>query len=122
MELTDDQKRTIDWVGNMPDEELYNIVGRHTGQSTRIVDKLIQDFFNKKHGTKIRIIDHYPTKRADKHVARKMLRRLEAEHNVTARVFRDKDGKLYTVREFLTYHEIVAAEFERRKQLKVQAQ
>jgi len=121
MELTDDQKRTIDWVENMPDEALHNIVGRHTGKSTRIVDELIQDFFNKKPGTKIRIIDHYPTKRADEHVARRMLRRLEVEHNVTARVFRDKDGYLYTVREFLMLRDIVDAEIERRKQLIVQA-
>ena len=52
---------------------------RRTGNSTRIVDNLIQDYFKKGIAA---AYDHYPTRNAQKLVFNTTLNRLKLEHNI----------------------------------------
>ena len=97
----------------MTDEEVESLKYRATGASTRIVDRIVQDFFNLPMGTKIYVTDHYGSKRADDYLAYRVLKRLSAEHKIWCnRRFDDKG--MYIVRERPTYHELIEEELKRR--------
>jgi len=51
---------------------------RRCGNTTRIVDKVIQDLFA---GKLCRIVDHHPTEKSAQYTWRKILDRLSREHN-----------------------------------------
>lgn len=51
---------------------------RRSGRSTRLVDEIIQDLFE---GQEVMVVDHYNTKRASKMLAKRVVERLEREHN-----------------------------------------
>lgn len=73
---------------------------RRVGNSTRIVDHLIQNFFIK---GKCEVYDHHPTREAAKRVFNAVLLRLKYEHNI-----HDYDISINTNKLILTYkkHEL----------------
>ena len=96
------------------DRKLYEETSRATGKTTRIVDELIQEFFEKPMGTKIAIVDHYPERRADEFLLNMFMRRLESEH--PAITYKIHKGELITIeRTTKTYHEEVEEEYKRRQ-------
>ena len=99
---------------NYGDEQLFEEIFRATGKTTRIVDKLIQEFFEKPMGTKIAIVGHYPERRADEFLLNVFMKRLESEHpSATCKIHR---GELITIeRTTKTYHEEVEEEYKRRQ-------
>ena len=59
------------------------LVGRASGQSTRLIDEYVQKYFSLKPGEYIEVIDHYGGEgemRAHDGIARKVCSRLEVEH------------------------------------------
>ena len=64
------------------DEELNEMLTRCTGNSTRQVDKIVQNFFTQPMGTAVTICDHYPSRQADEYLYRRVAERLEREHHV----------------------------------------
>lgn len=96
------------------DRKLCEETSRATGKTTRIVDKLIQEFFEKPMGTKIAIVDHYPERRADEFLLNVFMKRLESEHpSATCKIHR---GELIMIeRTTKTYHEEVEEEYKRRQ-------
>jgi hypothetical protein len=99
----------------LTDEELKELSYRASGRTTRIVDELVQEFFNKPFGTKILVCDHYGTRQADEHVLRKLCKRIEAEHHVKYHIIHE-GGLLYIVRDDPTLQEMVLEEIKRRKE------
>lgn len=98
------------------DEELKSLrYSRSTGMTTRIIDRIVQEFFTQPMGTKIYIFDHYGTRQADDFLRRKVLIRLDYEHHMKAKMGADEHG-LYIVREEPTYHELIEEEIKRRKE------
>lgn len=97
------------WDDKRVSEEMF----RATGKSTRLVDKLIQEFFEQPAGTKIPVCDHYPEKQADKFLLDRFMKRLESEHHgVMCKIHREKH--LMIERTSPTYHELVKEEYRKR--------
>ena len=101
------------------DEELNYLRYRASGETTRLIDEFVQNFFNRPMGTKIHIRDHYGLSRADNDRATTLLidklrARIEYEHHLECKVGKDNDG-FYIIRETTTVNELVLEEIERRK-------
>ena len=101
------------------DEELSYLRFRALGETTRLIDEFVQDFFNRPMGTKIHIRDHYGLRQSDNDRATtlfidKLRARIEYEHHIECKVGKDYDG-FYIVRETPTFNELVLGEIERRK-------
>jgi hypothetical protein len=63
--------------------------GRRVGNTTRLIDFYIQDFFTK---GKCVVIDHYDTQESHKRIFDLVLRRLRIEHNIqVCDLFLDKN-------------------------------
>ena len=63
--------------------------GRRVGNTTRLIDMFVQDFFNKK---ECKIYDHYGTRQASQRVFNLVLQRLNQEHNIQKQdVFLDRN-------------------------------
>ena len=99
----------------MTDEEVESLKYRATGASTRIVDRIVQDFFNLPMGTKIYISDHYLSRRADEFLCKRVMKRLDNEHHVKFKRCVGNGG-VYLVREEPTLHELVEEEIKRREE------
>lgn len=61
---------------------LYDLKHRKTGRSTRLVDKYIQDLFNRC-GEWVEIFDHFRGRQASERLVRLIQRRLMNEHGIT---------------------------------------
>lgn len=97
------------------DKRVFDEMFRATGKSTRLVDKLIQEFFEHPAGTKIPVCDHYPEKQADEFLLDRFMKRLESEHHgITCKIHREKH--LMIERTTKTYHEQVMEEYEKRQE------
>ena len=99
------------------DKKLFDEMFRATGKSTKLVDELIQEFFENPMGTRILVCDHYPERQADEYLLDRFMKRLESEHpSATCKIHR---GEHITIeRTSPTYHEMVKEEYERRQQEK----
>ena len=101
------------------DEELSYLRFRALGETTRLIDGFVQDFFNRPMGTKIHIRDHYGFRQSDNDRATTLLidklrGRIEYEHHLECKCGKDNDG-FYIIRETPTVNELVSQEIERRK-------
>ena len=101
------------------DNELNSLLYRAKGDSTRLVDDYVQEFFTKPMGTKIYVSDHYGFTRADNDRATvglitKLCERIEREHHCKFKQRKDING-YYIVREEPTFHECVEEEIKRRQ-------
>ena len=56
-----------------------HIFGRRKGNTTRLIDMFVQDFFNK---GECRIYDHHGTRQSHERVMHLVLQRLQYEHNI----------------------------------------
>ena len=74
------------------DEELRGMTWRASGESTRILDRIVQEFFTQPIGTKIYIYDHYGTRQADQYLLGRVIKRLDNEHHVDFKKGLDSDG------------------------------
>ena len=95
------------------DEELRDLYTRAMGNSTRIVDELVQKFFNEPQGTIIPVVDHYSSRQADEFLFRRLAERIEQEHH--AKFHREwlRNG-ICIVRDDPTLQELVKKELDRR--------
>ena len=96
------------------DEELGGMLWRALGESTRILDRAVQEFFTQPIGTKIYIYDHYGTRQADQYLLGRAIKRLESEHHVEYKKGVDSNG-FYILRTEPTLQEMILDEIERRK-------
>lgn len=96
------------------DEELCGMIWRALGDSTRILDRIVQEFFTQPIGTKIYIYDHYGTRQADQYLLGRVLKRIENEHPVDFKKGLDSDG-FYIIRTEPTLQEMILDEIKRRK-------
>ena len=108
----------IDRFEHVSDEELNSLQYRAKGDSTRLIDEYVQEFFTKPMGTKIYVSDHYGFTRADNDRATvglitKLCERIEREHHCKFKQRKDING-YYIVREEPTFHELIMNEIERR--------
>ena len=102
------------------DAELDYLLCRAKGDSTRLIDEYVQEFFTKPMGTKIYVSDHYGFTRAENDRAtdgliRKLCERIEREHHCKFNRRKDING-YYIVREEPTLQEMILEEKERRKE------
>lgn len=97
------------------DEELGGMLWRALGESTRILDRAVQEFFTQPMGTKIYIYDHYGTRQADQYLLGRVIKRLETEHHVEYKKGVDSNG-FYILRTEPTLQEMILDEIERRKE------
>lgn len=95
-------------------EELRGMIWRALGDSTRILDRIVQEFFTQPIGTKIYIYDHYGTRQADQYLLGRVLKRIENEHHVDFKKGLDSDG-FYIIRTEPTLQEMILDEIKRRK-------
>lgn len=97
------------------DKRIINETFRLSGRTTRQVDELIQEFFEKPMGTKIPVIDHFPERKADEYLLERFMKRLESEHpGATCKIHR---GEPLTIeRTYKTYHDRIMEEYQRRKE------
>lgn len=102
------------YLTTISDAELNTFQYRINGTSTRILDNLVQEFFNKPMGEKIYVQDHYGTRQADKFLMDRLARRIEDEHHCKFKIGSDRG--FYIVRTEPTYHELILQEIERRKE------
>lgn len=96
------------------DEELRELLNRATGETTRLADSVIQEFFAQPMGTKIYAHDHYGTRRADQLLLKTVAKRLETEHHAKFRL--GNYHGCYIVRDTPTLREIILKEIEKRKE------
>lgn len=101
------------------DEELDSLLYRAKGDSTRLMDEYVQEFFTKPMGTKIYVSDHYGLTMAENDKATfslvyKLCERIEREHRCKFSHGKDSNGR-YIIREEPTLHELVLKEKERRE-------
>ena len=101
------------------DEELNYLRYRASGETTRLIDEFVQDFFNRPMGTKIHIRDHYGLRQSDNDRATTLLidklrARIEYEHHLKCKARNDNDG-FYIIREVPTFNELILEEIEKRK-------
>lgn len=95
------------------DEELNQMLTRCTGNSTRQVDKIVQNFFTQPVGTAVMICDHYPSRQADEYLYRRVAERLEREHHVKWHRASSRN-QLCIVRDEPTMQELVKEEIKKR--------
>ena len=95
-------------------EELRGMIWRASGESTRMLDRIVQEFFKQPIGTKIHIHDHYGTRVADQYLLDRVIKRLENEHHADFKKGLDSDG-FYIIRTEPTVQEMILNEIERRK-------
>ena len=76
------------------DEELCGMIWRASGESTRILDRIVQEFFTQPIGTKIYIHGHCRAIEADQCLLNKVIKRLENEHHVDFKKGLDRNGPL----------------------------
>ena len=100
---------------HLSDEKLKSLRYKATGITTRITDRIVQEFFNEPMGTRVYIFDHYGTRQADYFLLRQVKRRLDYEHHVKCLTGTDEHG-LYIVRTEPTYHELVEEEIKNREE------
>jgi hypothetical protein len=103
----------IEYLKSKTDEELEELLGRATGKTTRLVDRVVQEFFTQPMGTKIYAYDHYGTRQADQLLLKTVAKRLEAEHH--ARFHLGGHDGCYIVRDTPTLRELILKEFEKRE-------
>lgn len=108
-------KNVENHVKSYDDGMLFEEMFKATGKTTRLVDELIQEFFEKPAGTEIPVVDHHPERRADEFLLEKFLKRLESEHPGTKCDIR-RGTPIIIQRGEKTYHEIVREEFKNRKE------
>ena len=96
------------------DEELGGMLWRALGESTRILDRVVQEFFTQPIGTKIYIYDHFGSRQADRYLLSRAIKRLETEHHVEYKKGADSNG-FYILRTEPTLQEMILDEIERRK-------
>lgn len=96
------------------DEELRELLNRATGETTRLADSVIQEFFAQPMGTKIYAHDHYGTRQADQLLLKTVAKRLETEHH--AKFHLGNYHGCYIVRDTPTLREIILKEIEKRKE------
>lgn len=100
------------------DNKLFVEMFKATGRSTRLVDELIQEFFEKPIGTKIPVYDHYGDRKADEFLLEMVLKRLDFEHPSAS--YKVHKGEHITIeRTSRTYHEEVKEEYKRRQEEKI---
>ena len=100
------------------DEELNYLRYRASGETTRLIDEFVQDFFNRPMGTKIHIRDHYGLRQSDNDRATTLLidklrARIEYEHHLECKAGKDNDG-FYIIRETPTFNELILEEIQKR--------
>lgn len=67
------------------EEEGMNEAGRATGRTTRLTDRYIQELFELYRDDRsgfVRVVDHFPTREADRVLIGKIRDRLRREHNL----------------------------------------
>ena len=96
-------------------EELRVMAWRSLGNSTRMLDRIVQKFFKQPIGTKIYIHDHYRAIEADQCLLNKVIKRLENEHHADFKKGLDSDG-FYIIRTEPTLQETILDEIKRRKE------
>lgn len=84
-------KKTVFYVKYESDVEIKHY-GRGSGRTTRIIDKLIQRFFEE---GETHVYDHYDTRQSNERVMQIMLERLEREHNITRDMLDINRGRLF---------------------------
>ena len=87
---------------------------RATGRTTRIIDEVVQAFFNMPVGSHIAVVDHYGTMQADKYLLDKIRQRLDCEHPSVKYKTGRENGQFYIERTEKSYCELVKEEIERR--------
>ena len=102
------------------DNELNSLLYRAIGDSTRLIDGYVQEFFTKPMDTKIYVSDHYGLTRTENDRATILLigrlrARIMEEHHFDCKGGKDNNG-FYIIRTAPTYHELVLQEIERRKE------
>ncbi len=102
-----------DFLKSRTDEELQELLYRATGETTRLADRTIQEFFTQPMGTKIYAYDHYGTRQADQMLLKTVAKRLETEHH--AKFHLGNYHGCYIVRDTPTLREIILKELENRK-------
>lgn len=103
------------------DKKLFDEMFRATGKSTKLVDELIQEFFEKPMGARIPVCDHYADRRSDEYLLDRFMKRLESEHpSARCKIHRGEHrGEHITIeRTSPTYHEMIQEEYARRQQEK----
>ncbi len=103
----------IEYLKSKTDEELEELLGRATGETTRLVDRVVQEFFTQPMGTKIYAHDHHGTRQADQLLLKTVAKRLEAEHH--AKFHLGGHHGCYIVRDTPTLRELILKEFEKRE-------
>lgn len=103
-------RKSLEWKS---DEELCDMFLRATGLSTKIVDELVQKFFNEPYGTPIPVCDHYHTRQADESLFNMLAKRLESEHHTKFHKTHTF-GRVCIIRDEPTMHELVKEELNRR--------
>ena len=95
------------------DNRILDKMFRATGRTTKLVDELVQEFFEQPMGTNIPVCDHYPDRKADEYLLDRFMKRLESEHpTATCKIHR---GEHITIeRTSPTYHERVKEECGKR--------
>ena len=96
-------------------EELHVMAWRSLGNSTRMLDRIVQEFFKQPIGAKIYIHDHYGTRQADQCLLDKVIKRLVNEHHADFKKGLDGDG-FYIIRTEPTLQEMILDEIKRRKE------
>ena len=101
------------------DKVLFSEMFRATGRTTRLVDELVQEFFEKPMGTKIMVYDHYGSMQANKFLLDRFMKRLETEHPSAGCRISGRDGECILIeRTTETYHERVREEYRKRQEKK----
>ena len=108
-----DDKYYDNFLKSKTDDELKEMMYRASGETTRLVDGAIQEFFTQPMGTKIYACDHYGTRQADQLLMERVAKRLETEHQ--AKFHLGNYHGCYIVRDTPTLREIILKELENRK-------
>jgi hypothetical protein len=107
------EENFIEYIQSVSDEELAGMAFRVVGTTTRLCDELVQKFFKAPYGEWVPVIDHYPSRQADRMLLDKFLRRMGNEcPNIEVEV--DK-RRVCVRRKNKTYHELVMEELNRRE-------
>lgn len=96
-------------------ERLNREYYRATGETTRLCDNLVQDFFKAPYGEWVPVIDHFGTRQADELLLRMFMRRMETEHPNIEVEYRRISVPISVRRKNKTYHELVVEELNNRK-------
>lgn len=76
--------------------------GRRVGNTTRLVDMFVQDFFTR---GKIQVYDHYGTKKASERVFNLVIKRLNSEHGIERNDIKLDHNRLTLERKkFIMFH------------------